>query len=98
MAINISFGDYDTVCYSNQHNIIELIRHSVGLSIEVNINAENIQNAEQKNSELEQRITELELGFNKLASRLDAVYNFTPRFDSSVTGVIIDNLRKGILP
>lgn len=42
MAVNISFEDFDTVCYSNQHNIIELINHSVGLSIEINIQSSQI--------------------------------------------------------
>lgn len=36
MAIDISFADYDTVCYNLQHNVMELIKHSVGLSIEIN--------------------------------------------------------------
>lgn len=42
MAIEITFQDFDTVCYSNQHNIIQLIKNSVGLSVEVNINSANI--------------------------------------------------------
>lgn len=37
MAIEIKFGDFDTVCYSSQHNIIELINNAVGISIEINL-------------------------------------------------------------
>lgn len=52
MAINITFADYDTVCYSNQHNIIELIKNSVGLSVEVNIGLGQAQQALQQVQDL----------------------------------------------
>lgn len=44
MALNISFEDYDTVCYSTQYNIIQLIKHSVGISVQVDINTGSIDN------------------------------------------------------
>lgn len=42
MAITITFDDYDTVCYSSLHNLIKLIEHSVGLSVEVNITSDKV--------------------------------------------------------
>lgn len=105
MAITVTYDDYDTVCYSNQHNIIKLIEHSIGFSVQININTQNIQqvansvnNMTATVNDLAMRVDLLERSDAVTARRLDAVYNFTPDFDMSVTGVIIDNLRKGLIP
>lgn len=60
MPINISFNDYDTVCYSNQHNIIELIKNSVGISVEINIQSSAIQQIQADIPEILQALKDLE--------------------------------------
>lgn len=60
MPIDIKFTDFDTVCYSNQHNIIELIRRAVGLSIEVNINAGNISGLSSKVNGISDKLDKVE--------------------------------------
>ena len=54
MAINITFNDFDTVCFSNQHNIIQLINHAVhdALLLTTNLN--------QRLSSVERRVTAIE--------------------------------------
>lgn len=42
MSIEISFDNFDTMCYSNQHNIIELINRAVAMGLQININIQNI--------------------------------------------------------
>lgn len=59
MAISITFDDYDTVCYSNQHNIMQLIQHSVGLSVEINLNSSAIQLIQQELPQIIQKLEEL---------------------------------------
>lgn len=59
MAISINFADFDTVCYSNQHNIIELIKHAVGISIEINTMATDILTALTTANEALRRLQEL---------------------------------------
>lgn len=93
MAVSITFEDFDTVCYSNQHNIMQLINGAVNVSISL-IDLE--QKVDQIPADLEDRIDALERAFNRIAKRLDAVYNFEPPFDSSVTGVKITNLENGV--
>lgn len=44
MAISITFDDFDTVCYGSRDNIIKLINHIVGLSIDINITISSINN------------------------------------------------------
>lgn len=92
MAVNLTFADFDTVCYSNQHNIMQLINGAVQISVSL-INLE--QKVDDIPQDLESRIAALEDAFNALARRLDAVYNFTSPFDDSVTGVKITNLENG---
>lgn len=43
MPLSISFGDFDTVCYSNQHNIIELINHAISITAEINIVTQKVE-------------------------------------------------------
>ena len=59
MAINITFGDYDTVCYSSQHNIIELIKHSVSISIEINNVQSDIEDIDKNINDMKQEIEEI---------------------------------------
>lgn len=92
MAVNLTFADFDTVCYSNQHNIMQLINGAVQISVSL-INLEH--KVDDIPQDLEARIDALERAFNTIARRLDAVYNFTSPFNESVTGVKITNLENG---
>lgn len=44
MPLNITFADFDTVCYSTQYNIMQLIKHCVGITVQVNVNESSINN------------------------------------------------------
>lgn len=46
--ITIDFTDFDTMCYSSQHNIIQLIEKCVGIGIEINIVINDVQAAKDK--------------------------------------------------
>lgn len=59
MAINITFDDFDTVCYSNQHNIIELIHRAVGISVEINILDGNVTEALNQANQANNNVTNL---------------------------------------
>lgn len=48
MEIEISYGDFDTVCYSNQHNIMELIKQAVNMGLQININIGDIASAKSE--------------------------------------------------
>lgn len=56
MPISITFGDFDTVCYSNQHNIIQLIKSAVGFSVEINVVSGKVDKVEQDVSNLETEV------------------------------------------
>lgn len=46
--LNITFSDFDTACYNLQHNVIELIKHCVGISVQVDLNTGKIDEVDQK--------------------------------------------------
>lgn len=66
MPISINFSDFDTVCYSKQHNIIQLINKSVGIGIEINLHAGQI-------SKLEGDVTTLTTTTNQLAGTVNSL-------------------------
>ena len=88
--LEISYDDFDTTCYSIQHNLIKLIEHAINIGVQVNINTGNIEQAEQKIEEagteahdayllaqnLNERMTAVE-------TRLNAIWNDTALFKSS---------------
>lgn len=97
MPINISFGDFDTVCYSNQHNIIELINGAVNISISFNAIEANIDSINQQLeafgeaiAAINQDIHDLNLRIDAYAQRLENVYNFSGTFPDSITGKKIE--------
>lgn len=57
MAIDIQYKDFDTVAYSYRHNIEQLIKASVGLSVEVNITINRVDGMQTDLSNL-QALTE----------------------------------------
>lgn len=58
MAINITFQDFDTVCFSNQHNIIQLINNAVGISIEINLTQGQIANLQSQLNDVSDKAQE----------------------------------------
>lgn len=62
--LEITFANFDTVCYSNQHNIIELIKHMVGVAVQININTQGIADAQKQiqdtNTKLDQTTEDAE--------------------------------------
>lgn len=63
MAIDIQYKDFDTVAYSYRHNIEQLIKASVGLSVEVNISIDMAGAAQAAADAANQAVTDLD---NKL--------------------------------
>lgn len=57
MAIDIQYKDFDTVAYSYRHNIEQLIKASVGLSVELNITINRVDGMQTDLSNL-QALTE----------------------------------------
>lgn len=102
MALNITFADFDTVCYSNQHNIIELIKHCVGIGIEVNINGAAIGNLENKVENVEQAAQEghdalllaknLNERVSALETRVTAIWTNSTLFQSCPLGARIQDI------
>lgn len=56
MAFDLSFSDFDTVCYNNQHNIIQLINKCVGLTVEFNLALVNITQLQDSVGKLEEDV------------------------------------------
>ena len=75
MPLIITWGDYDTVCYSNQHNIIQLIQHSISIGDTINSITATIQDILDKiaNGGSDQDIHDLQLLVENLNVRLSAV-------------------------
>lgn len=85
MAIDIQYKDFDTVAYSYRHNIEQLIKASVGLSVEVNISidlageaqraaqeAEDAAKEAQDNTAINRNsITQLQNNYHNLSDRID---------------------------
>lgn len=53
MAIDIQYKDFDTVAYSYRHNIEQLIKASVGLSVELNITINRVDGMQSDISNLQ---------------------------------------------
>lgn len=59
--INLSFEQFDTVCYNLQHNIMELIKGSVNLSIEINTVGSQVNQLQQSVTDIEDNIGNVDL-------------------------------------
>ncbi len=99
MAIDITFNNFDTVCYSNQHNIIELINQAVNLGLQVNINISNIQQVQSDVGEAAQEAHDANLLATNLNERMSAVelrvnamWGDTPLFNGSSLGARIKDI------
>lgn len=73
--LKISFADFDTVCYSTQYNIIQLIKHCVGIALQVNINIGNISNLDNQVGNLTSELGDLSELIAKLKEQLDDIKN-----------------------
>lgn len=85
MAIDIQYKDFDTVAYSYRHNIEQLIKASVGLSVEVNISidmageaqraaqeaADAAKEAQDNTTTNRNSITQLQNNYQNLSDRID---------------------------
>lgn len=110
MPLEIDFKRFDTVCYSIQHNLMELIKSVVGITVQVNINTDNVgqlqDDMEQAKEDIEAAKEEADKAQNKLNS-LTLEVNATARelaelqrdynlFTSAVT-MDLDELRDRIV-
>lgn len=57
--LDISFADFDTVCYSTQYNIQQLIKHAVGIVIQVNSNTGDISNVQGQISNIDGQLGDI---------------------------------------
>lgn len=73
MAITLTFEDFDTVCYSNQHNIIELINSSVGLAIQINLNETNITAVQNQANQLQQQQNQIQTDIANIDNELGQI-------------------------
>ena len=48
MALNVTFADFDTACYNLQYNVIQLVKHCVGIVVEVNANGAKLDSLDQQ--------------------------------------------------
>lgn len=73
MALDINYGDFDTVCYSNQHNIIELIKHAVAIGIQINLNIADIGNINQELNKVKQDVEDSKTEGDQTAGDLNSL-------------------------
>lgn len=101
MAIDIQYKDFDTVAYSYRHNIEQLIKASVGLSVEVNISIEMAGAAQQAAQEAadaakdaqdtaaynRNSITQLHNNFSQVDGKVDRLQE---QFDLTISAINTD--------
>lgn len=73
--LKISFAEFDTVCYSTQYNIIQLIKHCVGIALQVNINIGNITNLDSQVGNINSELGDLSQLIDQLKEQLEGVKN-----------------------
>lgn len=59
--INISFDMFDTACYNLRYNIMQLIKNTVGISIEINTMGSQLENIQQSVTDIEDNIGNVDL-------------------------------------
>ena len=105
MAIlEISFDDFDTTCYSIQHNLIKLIEHAVAIGVQVNINTGDIESVRQEAQQAAGEghdamllATSLNERTSALETRMTAIWENNPLFQSSMLAKRIDELEDRIV-
>lgn len=87
--LNISYDDFDTVCYNLQHNIIELIEHVIGISLEVNINIGNVQNLQQLVDSLNAQVQNMQgqIGPGNVNNSIISINNSITRIDNEISNI-----------
>ena len=73
MPLEISYGDFDTVCFSNQHNIIELINHVINMGVQININIGSIENLQNDLSDVKEDVENGTEDIDDIARRLNSL-------------------------
>lgn len=106
MALNISFGDFDTVCYSNQHNIIELINHAVGISIEINLtqgqvdqlrtDLDTVADQAQEGHDAKLLAENLNTRVSSNTYWIEQIRDDGPAFINTTLGQVIDDLERRV--
>lgn len=75
MALNISFGDFDTVCYDLQYNVMQLVKHCIGITIEINTQEEavntKLNELAQHDSDFFEILTNLYTTLNNLTQAME---------------------------
>lgn len=108
MALEIGFSKFDTVCYSSQHNIIQLINSAVGISIQVDLNTGSIEQVQAQVQEVSEKADEghdamllaqnLNERLSTLESKFNQMWNDTNTFRTkSDLGMFIDNLEDRVI-
>lgn len=69
--LDITYKDFDTVCYSTQYNVIQLIKHCVGIALQVNINIGDITNLFSNVQNIYQNIGDLQELIDKINEAID---------------------------
>lgn len=59
--INITFENFDTACYNLRHNVMQLIKNAVGISIEINTMGSQLENIQQSVTDMEDNIGNVDL-------------------------------------
>lgn len=83
--INLSFADFDTVCYSNQHNIIELIKHCVGFSVQINMNTQALDAVNTALTNVNNLIQQLQTQINNMNNSQGGQQNSITQLQNNIT-------------
>lgn len=102
--LEISYDDFDTTCYSVQHNLIQLINHAVSIGVQVNINTGDIESVKNTAEEAGQEghdamllATNLNTRTSALETRMTAIWENNPLFQTSKLAQRIDELEDRIV-
>lgn len=71
--LEISFDSFDTVCYSVQHNLMELIKHTVAIGAQVNINIGTLDSLQAIIQQIQELIEQLQNSSGDTAGQLNSL-------------------------
>lgn len=83
--LEISYKDFDTVCYSVQHNIEQLIKHAVAIGVQININIGDLDNLKGKVDDMQQDIDDNTADNNDTAGKLNSLTVLVNAMDTQLT-------------
>lgn len=79
--LNITFENFDTACYNIRHNVMQLIKNAVGISIEINTMGGQLENIQQSVTDMENNIGNVDL-----SGLRDAVRELRTDVDNLMSG------------